>query len=353
MSGSVFEKLRIKMREGTARAHSLAYFRHRTRPNLIRLIQHTALPEAEALLMRFQSCSKKNPCWAYTCPPCGEKLKARARDDALDRIVERLGRFPQDVEVSFVTIDGPRTVLDVEAARTAMNRFKRQVDNFIRRSMPSTGWYGVMDISADGLVHLHVLILHPDMPRSALEARLRDSFSGPKQVKVSAWDRSQSLAENLQKVFNYMLVAGRHVSVVSRQNGPDRDVTPTMPTDVARRILVIQTLAGRGVQGLRFVRNMKANHKGLKAVELESLKRHTKRVRTNSMSMLNQPWAPRGEYGIHLGVSKNAFQGGSQEMSTAPATDGRLTDVVNKVTGATSPHEPGGQEQDSQRGQAQ
>lgn len=332
-TGSPFDKLRTRMWEGTARGHSLSYFKHRTRPNLIRLIQHVALPEAEALIVRFQSCTRKRPCRACTCPPCGEKLKAHARDDALDRIVERLGRFPQDFEISFVTIDGPRTDLEVEAARVAMARFEKQIDNFIWRQARGTGWTGFMDISTDGLVHLHVLILHPSMPRNELEARLKRSFLGPKQVMVRQWDRSQSLAENLQSIFNYMLVAGRHVGVVRRRNGPDRDLTPVKGIDVVKRIHVIQSLAGRGLQGLRFIRNMKATHKGLKVVELETLKRRTKRVRKNSKTMLNQPWAPRGEYGVHLGLSKTEFQSEIERMSITPATDLCLRREARRVTG--------------------
>lgn len=308
---SPFDRLRDRMREGTARAHAVGYYRYRTRPNLIGLIQHVALPEAEAILARFQSCTRKRPCRACTCPVCGEKLKARTRDQALDRIVERLGRFPHDFEISFVTVDGPRTALDVEAARAAMARFEKQVGNFVWRQARGTGWTGFMDISTDGLVHLHVLILHPGIPRSELEARLKRGFPGRKQVMVREWDHSQSLAENLQSTFNYSVVAGRHVVVVKRRNGPDRDLVSVRPIDIVKRIHVIQTLAGRGIQGLRFTRNMKPLHKDLKVVELETLKRGTKRARKNSKNMLNQPWAPRGEYGIHLGVSKNPFPGES------------------------------------------
>ena len=331
-----FDKLRARMREGTDRAHTLTYYRHRTRPNLIGLIQYVGLPEAETLCVRFQSCTRKRPCRAFTCPMCGEKLKARARDDALKRVVERLGRFPQDVEVSYVTIDGPRTPLEVEAARVALTRFERQVDNFIRRQVRTTGWYGFMDVSVDGLVHLHTLILHPDMPRTELEGRLTSSFAGPKQVKVSPWKRSLTLAENLQNVFNYSVVGGRHVGVVTRRDGPDRTQVPAKAIDVVRRIHVTQMLAGRGVQGLRFVRNMKATNKGLKVVELETLQRRTKRVRKNSKSMLNLPWAPRGDPGFHLGLSRNRILVEIEKDSIPPATDGCLPGEVNTVTGTPS-----------------
>src|SRR4051812_7922741 len=127
MSGSAFDKLRKRMAEGQTRAHLLGYHKDRTKPNLIGLIEHVALPEAKPILTRLRSCTWKHPCCTATCPTCGEKLKARARDDALNRVVERLGRFPKDVEVSYVTIDGPRTPLTVDAVRPAFFGFKRQL----------------------------------------------------------------------------------------------------------------------------------------------------------------------------------------------------------------------------------
>ena len=46
-----------------------------------------------------------------------------------------------------------------------------------------------------------------------MEARLEGSFPEQGQVRISKWKRSQSLAENLQGVFNYSLVADRHAKV--------------------------------------------------------------------------------------------------------------------------------------------
>lgn len=307
-------KLKALMVVGRSDAIALEYFRHRTRPNLIRLIQHAGLPEANMVLARLQACTRKQPCRMYVCPVCGTKLKARTRDNALDRVVERLGRFPGDYEISYATIDGPRTELEVEAARGALAGFERQVDNVLRRHMGTTSWYGIMDISADGLIHLHALVLHSEMPRDEMKNRLKGSFTGANQVEISKWHRTKTLAANLQGVFNYSISADRLVRVSTMRNGPDRDQKPTSVVDTVKRIVVVQTLAGRGVQGLRFIRNMKAVHKGLKVVELETLKRRTKRVRFNSKSMPTLPWAPRGEQGFHLSLSKNANLGEDDKM---------------------------------------
>ena len=298
-------KLKALMVVGRSSAIALEYFRHRTRPNLIRMIQHVGLPEADVVLARLQACTRKQPCRMYVCPVCGTKLKARTRDNALDRIVERLGRFPGDFEISYVTIDGPRTELEVEAARGALAGFERQVDNFIRRNMGTTSWYGIMDISTDGLIHLHALLIHPGVPRDEMKSRLKGSFTGANQVEISKWHRSKTLAENLQGVFNYSVRADRLVRVSSMRDGPDSKQSPTSAVNAVKRLVAIQTLAGRGVRGLRFIRNMKAVHKGLKVAELETLKRRTKRVRFSSKSMPTLPWAPRGEQGFHLSLSKN------------------------------------------------
>jgi len=48
------------------------------------------------------------------------------------------------------------------------------------------------------------------------------SFPEPDQVRISKWKHSQSLAENLQGVFNYSLVADRHAKVFVLMDGPDR-----------------------------------------------------------------------------------------------------------------------------------
>jgi hypothetical protein len=42
-----FDRLRARMREGTARALTLAYYRHRTRPKLIKLLVFAGAPEAK------------------------------------------------------------------------------------------------------------------------------------------------------------------------------------------------------------------------------------------------------------------------------------------------------------------
>jgi hypothetical protein len=74
---------------------------------------------------------------------------------------------------------------------------------------------------------------------------------------------------------------------------------------IAKRIVVIEHLAGRGVQGLRLSVNMKAIIPGLRVPELDQLQRTTKK-RINNKSMLNREWAPRGIPGTHLGKNRKS-----------------------------------------------
>jgi hypothetical protein len=217
-----FDKIRARMREGRARALILAYYRHRTRPRLIKLLVFAGVPEAESILSRLGACTRYSPCRMYTCPNCGPKLKARAKDDALNRIVNRLGRFPKGSEVSFVTLIGPTVELDRVEAATGLTKFKRQIVKFQQRHAPSTSWYGFFDVSLAGVLHWHGVVLHAEVTRNELEARLEVTFPEEDRVVIRPWKRSQSLAENLQGVFNYSLVADRHAKVFVLSDGPDR-----------------------------------------------------------------------------------------------------------------------------------
>ena len=340
-------RLKARIREGTARAHTLDYYRHRTRPNLIKLLVFAGVPEAESVLGRLRTCTRYSPCRMYTCPNCGPKLKARAKDDALNRIVGRLGRFPEGSEVSFVTLIGPRVELDRDQAGIGLAKFKRKIVKFQQRQAASTSWYGFFDVSLNGVIHWHGVVLHPEVARNELEALLEAWFPEQDQVRISKWKRSQSLAENLQGVFNYSLVADRHAKVFVLRDGPDRHHKLVHSLDgstlIAKRMVVVQSLCGRGVQGIRLAVNMKATVRGLIVVELEKLARTTKK-RINRKTMLNLEWAPRGQYGTHLGLGKNEILDETEKISITPVTDERLRGEANRGTVATSLGEFDGEE---------
>jgi hypothetical protein len=297
------------MRQGTARALILDYFDHRSIPKLIRVLEFAGVPEAEPLLQRLRQCTRYHPCRMSSCPNCGPKLKAKARDNFLDRIVARAGRFPKDTEISFVSVDGPVVELNPDVAAPALKRFRRQIVKFQQRKADSTSWLGLFDVSLDGKVHFHGVVLHPELSSTTLKGLLEQSFPDQKQVKVSAWRRSQSLAEALQAVINYSVTADRHARVYGTWDGPERGEHlvhgPESAVLIAKRIVVIKHLAGRGVRGLRLSVNMKAIVPGSRVPELDQLQRTTKK-RINNKSMLNREWAPRGVPGTHLGKIRNS-----------------------------------------------
>jgi hypothetical protein len=341
-----------KFRARQIKALGLSYRKGPSKPKLIRMMREADVPEAEPLIRTFEGCTRYRPCRLCTCPTCGPKLKARAKDAALDRIVCRLGRFPTPEEVSFVTIHGPRIDLDPDIAQEAMLGFKEQLRRLGKRPGKETSWLGFMDVSAGGLIHWHGIILHSSTPRSRLEALLESSFSEKDQVTISQWNRSQSLAEAMQAVVNYSIVAERHVKVFVRADGPDRVVELIHdPKAITRRIIVVQALAGRVIQGLRFAMNMKPTIRGRRVSELETLRRSTKRSRNNK-TMLNRPWAPRGTVGTHLVddlgdvekgllvgsnwdplVTKNGKRGGMGKVSIQSGSDAGFSANPGMVTG--------------------
>jgi hypothetical protein len=329
-----FEKLASRMRQGSARAHVLAYFSHRTRPNLIALLEYAAVPEAAPFLNKVRAFTHRHPCRMYTCPVCGKRLKAEAKDQALNRIVQRLGRFPEASEISFVTMNGPQIELGAAEAKAALKRFERKLERFRRRWAPSTSWLGFFDVSLDGVLHWHGLVLHPDLSRRGLVNLLDRSFPGRGEANVRQWNHNHALAENLQNVLNYSLPADRHSRVYTLTDGPDRNRKlvhgPNSAELIAKRIVVVQALAGRGLQGIRYYRNLKVLHPNIKVPELLRLERRTKK-RINNKTMLNREWAPRGVLGTHL-RGKNPNRGEEREVPVAIGFEGCFNAGANAGT---------------------
>lgn len=307
---NALENLNRRIREGRILALALSYYNHPSRPKLIRILEQAAVPEAAEVLDRLRGCGRYRPCRMYSCPNCGPRIKAREKDQALNRVVRRLGRFPLDTEISFLTLLGPTVQLEAKAARGALGSFWRQVVGFHQRHLPSTSWFGHVDVSLNGILHWHGLVMHSSTPRDTLEDRLKESFREDDQAWVSPWKSFQSLAENMQGVLNYGLIGARHVKIATRRDWPDRQQElvhgPDSLIRIAKRIAVIEALAGRGVQGIRRSINMKPTSDQILVPELETLIRRTKK-QINTKSMPNKEWAPRGVFGTHLG-GKNPNQ---------------------------------------------
>ena len=233
----------------------IRYCRNRTNPNLIRILYANYL-EGDARTARelIEQCHHRNPCGVYGCANCGRKFKEKEKLKALKKIVAKCGRFPNPDRTSFVTINGPVVALDPEAMKPAFERFRRQLCKRQTAHLGDTSWMGYFDISLSGMLHWHGAILHPECSKRALGSKLRHAFPGDRTVKVSKWDKEKTFLENLDCIIDYSLVSDRHAKVIF-----DKPIKgPETAALIAQRIVCLQEMARRGVQGIRLCLNMKS-----------------------------------------------------------------------------------------------
>jgi hypothetical protein len=247
---------RCQMRRERERIDSvLRYYRNRTNPNLVRILDATALSgEARDARDLVASCYSRNPCGLYGCPCCGRRFKATAKLDVLKRIAAKCGGLPDVSVISFVTINGPTVPLEPSAVELALRRFRATLTKVRHAKLPDTSWIGFFDVTLGGVVHWHGAILHPGCSKAALRRKLRENFPAHRAVKVSNWKKEHTLFENLDSIVDYALVADRHVK--RRKGKPIVDNETS--TLIAQRIVCLQYMAQRGVQGIRLCLNMKS-----------------------------------------------------------------------------------------------
>ena len=233
----------------------IRYCRNRTNPNLIRILYANYL-EGDARTARelIEQCHHRNPCGVYGCANCGKRFKQEAKLEALKKIVARCGSLPASGNTSFVTINGPVVPLDPNAVKPAFDRFRKQLTKRQTAGLGDTSWIGFFDISLSGMLHWHGVILHPKCSKRALRSKLRRAFPGKRTVKVSKWHKEKTFMENLDCVIDYSLVSDRHAKVIF--DTPIRG--PETAALIAQRIVCLQEMARRGVQGIRLCLNMKS-----------------------------------------------------------------------------------------------
>ena len=230
------------------------YHRKRTRANLIRLLETVAhVPGSGGIAEKLRACSSKKRCRLYVCPTCGGRLQRKAVLEALKELVAKHGKMPTLSEISFVTIRGFQTDLEPGQAMPWMKRLKARLREVQKgMSLRGTSWSGWIDISASGVVHFHGLVLHPNVSASKLQAAIQVGFRAPRAVKVSRWKGRKPLVENLASVMKYALPAGRHTKLV--KDLPSLGIRSAEA--IARRLVCLRDMAGRGIRGLRFQVNL-------------------------------------------------------------------------------------------------
>lgn len=233
-----------------------AYHRKRTRANLIRLLELVGhAPGSYSIAEGLRGCSSKRRCRLYVCPTCGGRLQRKAVLEALKELVAKHGRMPTSSEISFVTIRGFETNLEPGQAVFWTKRLKARLREAQEgSSLRGTSWSGWIDISGSGVVHFHGLILHPGISANRLLAALQVQFRAARAVVVSRWKRRKPLIENLVSVMTYSLPAGRHTKMV--KDLPSLGIRSAEA--IARRLVCLREMAGRGTRGLRAQMNVKA-----------------------------------------------------------------------------------------------
>jgi hypothetical protein len=242
------------------------YGRKPTNRNLI-WIADTAGPwHGDALLIRnlLEACTPRKPCQTYGCANCSDKIGARALNTALDALVLKCGGVtPEPKACSWVTINGPTCVLaDPDEVERAEARFRRKLASVQKKNFPDTSWTGWMDLSVNGLLHTHVVILHADRSREELVEILRRCFLGQNRVHAEPWHADKRIDLNIENVMDYTLVGDRHVP--RHRFGPERgrpNLDLHTAADIMNRMVCLRRLRGRGLQGLRISLNMRSPYK--------------------------------------------------------------------------------------------
>ncbi len=248
----------------------VTYFSYRSKPNLVRILNSTPLDalEGEVRIARdlIDACRPRSPCGLYGCCSCGRRFKRKAKMEMLKKITARCGGLPDPEAISFVTINGPRVALEPAAVEAAFETFWTRVRTLQKKKLRDTSWIGFFDISLNGMLHWHGLILHPSGPGKSLKPILREVFPEDLAVKVSEWEQEKTFWENLDSVVDYSLVADKHAKVLYGRPIHGRETASL----VAKRIVCLQYMARRGVQGIRLSLNMSSSRRWKAGVMYDS-----------------------------------------------------------------------------------
>jgi hypothetical protein len=107
------------------------------------------------------------------------------------------------------------------------------------------------------MMHWHGVILHPNQSCAELTDPLDLHFPEDRQAYAEdKWHQNRSLMENLDRVIDYSLVAERHVPTLKGKPIVDGNTAG----QIAQRIVLLQYMCQRGIQGIRLKLNMKSTN---------------------------------------------------------------------------------------------
>jgi hypothetical protein len=237
----------------------MAYAKNPTMATLRGIFDSVVL-EGDALIARdlLAMCRSRSGCGLYGCRTCGQRLKKKHSWDGVKMMIARVRGMPTEDEVSYVTIDGPTCVLEPFEARSALRRFLLRLKNLWRLKLPDTAWHGFVDVTLDGMIHFHGVIWHPERTKDALGNTLRKAFTKKNAIMIKPWDKGKTLLANMEGVLQYALPTDRHVPrrKYGRRKG-EPIVDERTGERIVKRMVALQHMCQRGVQGIRLSFNMR------------------------------------------------------------------------------------------------
>lgn len=169
---------------------------------LLALVNYDPPPEARRLIAQLASCGRQHRCGLMSCPYCGRRAQRYEVRRAIKDFYARIGGQAHREAITFVTIKP--AALDRVSLRTSAQKLKKRIRYLQRQRLPSTAWSGFLEVGlVNADVHLHVVIYHPDLSRSALQRAIEDEFSEDREVSFSQWREDQSMFAASLKVFEY------------------------------------------------------------------------------------------------------------------------------------------------------
>lgn len=147
-----------------------------------------------------------SPCGQGACPTCGPRIIQREAFNAVKAFcaaaMSKTGSFPLPDQTSYITLRGPKKLLDASDISRAAEQLKAELREFRRQQLQETSWRMYLEMGLSGCLHMHGLIHHPTLSRDQLLAILGRVFRGV-DCKWKPWRSEKPLLLNFLGVFEY------------------------------------------------------------------------------------------------------------------------------------------------------
>jgi hypothetical protein len=228
-----------------------------------------------------------------------------------------------------------------------------RLENLWRLKLPDTAWHGFVDVTLDGMIHFHGVIWHPERTKDALGNTLRKAFIKKNAIMIKPWGKGKTLLANMEGVLQYALPTDRHVPrrKYGRRKG-EAIVDERTGERIVKRMVALQHMCQRGVQGIRLSFNMrttcvwkagvlfdKETGETIIIPEMEARILARRRRGRNGIARIDlccpHVGVQRRNYSLHVGNNWKASMGtGTRQWTiTTSPTPGIVTDRASIRTG--------------------